>query len=205
MGQEDLERFIRAEKRNARSTDEQVNIALAMADQGIGPAHEGIVRSQIEDELGLDLHYNAGTSLGHLVEIELIEEFTPPGPTTFVISQRLDEIILGRVEETAAEDIELLIDHMQDDDPADADDTVAVADGSGTTVRRVLSNRFDIVPDAVEQYLRTGDQVEKLNASIDALEEHDDAEVGDDYDRIIFRNVAYRYRLTERAVSLLEA
>jgi hypothetical protein len=43
-----------------------------------------------------------------------------------------------------------------------------------------------------------------LNTSIDAIEENDGVEKRDDYDRIVFRNAAYRYRLTEWAMEIVE-
>lgn len=79
-----------------------------------------------------------------------------------------------------------------------------MADGAGITVRTVVANEFDVMPEAVEQYLRKGDQVDKLNDAIEAIEDHDDIETRDNYGKIGFRNVAYRYRLTEKAVGLVE-
>ena len=204
MTNADLEQYIRAEKARTDSIDEQVTIAHAMWDADLDQGHDGVKRADLEDELGLDLEYNIGTSLGHLEEIDVVDTTTPSGPSWYVISERRDTIINGEVDETAATDIERLITDMQADDPATDDETSAVADGAGVTVRTVVANEFDIMPEAVEQFLRKGDQVDKLNKAIDAIEDHDDVEMGDDYGRIIFRGAAYRYRLTKKAVDLCE-
>lgn len=204
MTNADLEQYIRAKKARTDSIDEQVTIAHAMWDADIDPDHDGVKRADLEDELGLDLEYNVGTSLGHLEEIDVVEEFLPPGPSGYAISERLDDIVNGEADEVAETDIERLIQHIQDDDPATDDEASAVADGAGVTMRTVVADAFDVMPEAVEQYLRKGDQVDKLNDAIDAIEDHDDVEAHDDYGKIVFRNAAYRYRLTEKAVDLVE-
>lgn len=205
MTKEELNRFIRSEKRKTHSVDEQVLIARSMYEQGLGPLHDGVKRGDLEDDLGLNLNYNTGTSLDHLEEIGVAEGTLPPGPTGYAISERLDDIVNGKVDETAEGDIENLIGHIQDDDPTPGGDASAVADGSGVTIRRVVANTFDLAPEGVEDYLRHGDQVKKLNKAIDAIEDSPEINKRDDYGRIVFRNTAYRYRLTEKAVELVES
>lgn len=205
MTEDELEEFIRHEKHSAKSVDEQVQITVAMLDEPIGPLHDGVKRAHLEAHLGLDLEYNIGTSLSHLEEIGIVEEFLPPGPSGYAISERLDEIVNGRVDEVVEVDIDRLINHIQDDDPTSSDGDVAVADGGGTTVRSVVANAFDLGPESVEPFLRRGDQVEKLNTSIDAIEENEEVERRDGYGRIVFRNAAYRYRLTEWAIEVVES
>lgn len=204
MTKADLERYIRAHKSRTDSIDEQILIAHAMWDGNLDPGHDGVKRADLEDELGLDLEYNVGTSLGHLEEIDVVEEFLPPGPSGYAISERLDDIVNGEADDVAETDIELVIQHIQDDDPVTDDETSAVADGAGVTVRAVVADAFDVMPEAIEQYLRQGDPVDKLNDAIDAIEDHDDVEVRDDYGRIVFRNAGYRYRLTEKAIGFIE-
>jgi hypothetical protein len=204
MTEDELEEYIRNEKHSAKSVDEQVQITVAMLDEPIGPLHDGVKRADLEAYLGLNLEYNIGTSLSHLEEIGIVEEFLPPGPSGYAISERLDEIVNGRVGEVVEVDIDRLINHIQDDDPTSSDSDVAVADGGGTTVRSVVANAFDLGPESVEPFLRRGDQVEKLNTSIDAIEENEEVERRDGYGRIVFRNAAYRYRLTEWAIEVVE-
>lgn len=204
MTEDELEEYIRHEKHSTKSVDEQIQITVAMLDEPIGPLHDGVKRADLEDYLGLDLEYNIGTSLFHLDEIGIVEEFLPPGPSGYAISERLDEIVNGRVDEVAEVDIEHLIDHIQDDDPTSSDGDVAVADGGGTTVRSVVADAFDLGPESVETFLRRGDQVEKLNTSIDAIEENEKVERRDEYGRVVFRNAAYRYRLTEWTIEIVE-
>lgn len=188
------------------STDEQVDISHGMWDDDIGPAHDGLKRTEIEDELDLDLDYNAGTSLDHLVEIDMVEEFRRPGPDTLVIATWLDDgVINGDVEDTAVEGVEALIDHMQDQDMPDEGSPPVAADGAGTTIRTAVADCFDLEPEAVEDHLRTGDPVDKLNDAVEAIEDEDnDLETRDDYGSIIFVRPAYRYRLTGQAVRLYE-
>jgi len=204
MTEEHAERYIRIEKRGTRSVDDQVQISHGKWGRNIGPNNDGLREDEIEDELDLDLDYNVGTSLDHLVEIDVIEEVIPSGPDFYAISERLDDVINGRVDEVAAEDIEALIDHMQDDDPPEEEETTAVADGGGVTIRSLLSDEFDVLPDTMEHFLRRGDQVEKLNTAVEAISEHEEIEKREDYDEIMFRRGAHRYRLTEEQVARYE-
>lgn len=55
----------------------------------------------------------------HLEEIEAVDGVTPDGPRFYAYSERLGEIVLGRVDEAATTDIEGLIEHIQDDPAAD--------------------------------------------------------------------------------------
>lgn len=205
MTQANIRNYIETQKDNARSTDEQIAIAHAMWDNGVGPQHDGLKRAEIEDELNLDLSHKPKTSLKHLVDIDVVEEFTRPGPDTYVIADWRDEdaFILGEVTEAAETAIESLIDHMQDDDPVSGGTDPAVADG-GVTVRSVLSTRFDYEPQSVEEQLRIGDPVDKLNEAVDAIQETEDLETRDDYGEVVFINKAYRYRLSTTAVRLYE-
>ena len=204
MTKEHAEETILNENRHTNSREDQVAISHGFWDEGILSHRDGLRMDAIEDRLDLDLDYNVGTSVGHLEEISMIEATTPSGPDYYVISERLDEIINGRVDEGATEDMEGVIKHMQDDDPLDDEGTRAVADGAGVTIRSVLASEFDVVPDALEDYLREGDQVEKLNDAVQAIRNHDGLEERDSYGEIIFRRGAYRYRQTSRAVDLYE-
>jgi hypothetical protein len=206
MSKEHAEDEIRTEKGNAHSTDEQVEISHGMWDHNVGPAHDGIKRADVEDELGLNLNHKPKTSLKHLVDIDMVEEFRRPGPDTFVIAEWRDEdaFIMGEVEKAANKAIEALIDHMHNDDPIEGDDTPAVADGAGPTIRATVADTFDYEPAAVEEQLRIGDPLEKLNDAVQAIQEEDDLETRDDYGEIVFINQAYRYRLTPKAVRLYE-
>lgn len=204
MTEEHAERYIRTEKRDTLSVGDQVKISHAMWDQNIGPNDDGLREDEIEDGLDLDLDYNVGTSLDHLVEIDVIEEVVPAGPDFYAISERLDDVVNGRVDEVAAEDIEALIDHMQDDDPPEEEETTAVADGGRMTIRRLLAEEFDVLPDTIEHFLRRGDQVEKLNTAVEAISEHEELDKRGDYDEITFRRGAHRYRLTEEQVARYE-
>jgi len=58
---------------------------------------------------------------------------------------------------------------------------VVATDGARPTVGSVLADEFDLAPEAVERYLRSGDPVDTLQDAYEVLEEHDELETGDDY------------------------
>lgn len=208
MTHDDAEREIRTKKRSTHSVDEQVSISHGLWDNDIAPAHEGLKASDVEDRLGLDLEYEPKTSLGHLSDIDMVEEFFPPGPETLAIGDWMGadgEIVNGEVDDAAEEGREGLIDHIQDTDRPEEGDSPAVADGAGLTLRHVVADTFDLEPDAVEDHLRdASDQVTTLNDAVEAIEESEAWSTRDDYGRIRFINMAHRYRLTEKAVNLYQ-
>lgn len=209
-GSEALAAYMRDQKANTHSLADQVSVATALYENGIGPDHEGLTRNEIAERLAFE--YSSRTVLNHLVDLDILEEFQPPGPSTYVISERRDQIINGEVEETVDEEIERLIDHMvahMDDrivpmDDGQPGDQVVIADGAGRTIRSILAEEFETPSDDVESYLREGDRLTKLNQAVDAIEESEDIDKDDDYGRVIFRNAAYRYRLSEFGMSLAE-
>ncbi|MFC7164991.1 hypothetical protein [Halospeciosus flavus] len=209
-GSSALVAYIRDQKANTHSVGDQVSVATALYENGIEPDHDGLTRNEIAEQLAFE--YSSRTVLNHLVDLDILEEFQPPGPSTYVISERRDQIINGEVEETVDEEIERLIDHMvahMDDrivpmDDGQPGDRVVIADGAGRTIRSILAEEFEVPSDDVESHLREGDRLTKLNRAVDAIEESEDIEKGDDYGRVIFRSPAYRYRLSEFGVSLAE-
>lgn len=209
-GSDALAAYIQEQNGNTHSVADQVSVATELYENGIGPDHDGLTRNEIAERLAFE--YSSQTVLNHLVDLDILEEFQPPGPSTYVISERRDEIVNGEVEETVDEEIERLIDHMvahMDDrivpmNDGQLGDRVVIADGAGRTIRSILAEAFQISPEEVESYLRDGDRLTKLNQAVDAIEESEDIERGDDYGRIIFRNAAYRYRLSEFGMSLAE-
>jgi len=209
-GNDALAAYIRDQKANTHSVGDQVSVATALYENGIRPDHDGLTRNEIAEQLAFE--YSSRTVLNHLVDLDILQEFQPPGPSTYVISERRDQIINGEVEETVDEEIERLIDHMVahiDDrivpmDDGQPGDRVVIADGAGRTIRSILAEEFEVPSDDVESHLREGDRLTKLNRAVDAIEESEDIEKGDDYGRVIFRSPAYRYRLSEFGVSLAE-
>lgn len=211
-----LEQYIRTNHATHDSVEDQVRLADLLYDENV--TYGGSEKTQKEIEAlvkkrKLDLDHEVGTILDNLcnfekAEFDVVEKAFPPGPETFVISERLDDVINGRIDEIVENDREALIDHIQEDDPVtDEDDSSAVADGAGTSLRTIVADGLDVAPDNVEHDLRSGDafdQVGKLDDAINAIEESDDGSKRDDYGRITFRHVAYRYRMTERAVQRKE-
>lgn len=209
-GSDALAAYIRDRKSNTHSVADQISVATELYANDIGPDHEGLTRNDIAERLTFE--YSSQTVVNHLVDLEILDEFHPPGPSTYVISERRDQIINGEVEETVGEEIERLIDHMvahMDDrivpmDDGQAGDRVVIADGAGRTIRSILAEEFGIPADNVESYLQDGDRLSKLNRAVDAIEDSEDIDTNTDYGRIIFRNAAYRYRLSEFGQSLAE-
>lgn len=216
---ERIARVVRERTAETHSVEEQVEVVRAFHEAGIGPDHEGITVTEIEDELGLDTGFQLRTVLGTLVDVELIERTVPPGPGIFLISERTDEVVDGRVTEEAERNLEALVAHVYDElhaaeleeDPTETDGKrvvtsgrpVAVGDGSGRTVRGILAAELDVRPEDVVGYLRSGDPVERLDAAVEAIESSEEVTKSEEYGRILFVNQAYRYRLTERALELL--
>lgn len=214
-----IDQEVRERKGRTHSVDDQVAVANAFYTANIGPDHEGIKQTELQDTLDVDIEHQPKTVLDHLVEIDLLEETTPPGPDVFAISERIDGIVNGRVTEEAEENIEALIAHIDDelqsveldDDAAElqeqrlatATPSVALSDGAGRTIRSILATEFDIPPERVADYLRSGDPITRLDTAIDAIESSEEVSKSEDYGRIVSLNQAYRYRLTEHALDLL--
>ncbi|MDS0261883.1 winged helix-turn-helix domain-containing protein [Haloarcula sp. S1CR25-12] len=193
---------------NSETVTDQIAILTTLTEAGIGPDHEGVTRQEITERIGFD--HSPGTVIQHLVDSNLLEAIEPPGPSTYAISERRQEIINGEVEETVEEELENLIDDMVTylDEPIvsvdefQSGDRVIMSDGSGETIRSILSDEFDIPRSDVETYLRDGDRLSKLNRAVDAIEDSQGVDPDGDYGRIVFRAPAQRYRLTETAVEL---
>lgn len=207
MSEQTIARYIRERKQNTRCIADQIQIAHAMWDSSVTQSHEGIKGNDVETELELDLEYNVRTSLSHLEELGLVEEFVPPGPKTLVIAEWMDngegKIINGEVDVAANEGLNALAREIE---PGESGGEAATAtDGSGTTIRSVLAAEFNLIPDTVEEYLRTTQKpVDVLNRAVDAIEEANDINTSDSYGRIAFINMPYRYRLTEEAAEMYE-
>jgi hypothetical protein len=155
------------------------------------------LEEQAQEEIDPD--YNVRTMVHNLRDIEVVGREQPPGPDKYVISERLDDVINGEVDAVKSQDIGALIDHVNE---SDADDSAsAVADG-GPTARTVVANALGVAPDAVETYLKRGDQIAKLNDAVKAIEDSDSVTKKDSYGRIRFVNAAYEYYLTRLALEL---
>ena len=202
-----VEREIRTRKRNTDSVEDQIKIIHAMWEAGIGPASEGLRAGEIEEELDLDLEYDVGTSLGHLEDIDLIDASFKSNNEWHPVAEwkgEGGEIVFGDdLDNAVREAIEALIDHMPDV-PGPGDET-AVADGGATTVRTVVADEFDYVPEKIDDYLRANNEdVDTLNKAVQAVKESESVSVRDDYGEIDFIPRAYYYRLSKRAVDLYE-
>lgn len=208
MTKEHVARHIRTQKNRVTNLDELVHISHEMREHGFGPASNGIPYRDAEDELGLDLEGDIRRSFEHLVDVNVLEKIDhPTAPNRYTLAdwrEGDDAFVMGEVTEAAQQGIESLIDHIHEDDPMSGDDASAVADGGGTTIRSVVASEFNVAPEAVEETLREGDPVDRLNDAVDAIEEVDEVEIRDDYGAIEFINPPKHYRLTEWAVELYE-
>lgn len=216
---EELDRVIREYQPQSTTIDDQIAVTKAFYEADIGPDHDGIKRTELNDVLSIELEHSTNTVLSNLVEGEFLEKFSPLGPTVLAISERNDEFVMGQVTEEAESNIEAIVSHIDDelqpvtltsgsaelagDNEEGSTPSVAMADGAGRTIRRVLAEAFDVRPEAVVDHLRSGDPVDRLNTAMDAIESAEEVRQSEEYGRIVFVNQAQRYRLTERAVKLL--
>ncbi len=214
-----LERYIRERKADTHSIDDQVTVAKAFYKAEITPEKEGLKRTELLDTFDIDIEYTPHTVLDHLVDVGVLAQTTPPGPDVFVISERLDEIVNGEITEEAKANIESLIAHLDDElqtselagDAAERNEpdittsalSVAVADGAGRSIRSILATAFEIEPEQVTNFLRSGDPVNRLNTAVEAIESSEEVTKSEEYGKIVFVNPAYRYRLTEQAMDLV--
>ncbi|RQH01342.1 hypothetical protein [Natrarchaeobius oligotrophus] len=214
-----VETYIRERKANTHSIDDQITVARAFYDAGIGPDGESVKRTELLDSLDVDIEYQPQTVLNHLVDVGVLDQTAPSGPDVFAISERLDEIVNGQVTEEAETNLDALIAHIDDElqvtslsaDAAERDEpqtrasgpSVAIADGAGRTVRSILASEFGIEPERVADFLRSGDPVDRLNTAVEAIDSSDEVTKSEEYGQIVFVQPAYRYRLTERAMELV--
>ena len=110
-----LASYIRERKEHTHSLEDQVTVAKAFYRNEIGPEHDGLKRTEVADQLDLDIQSQLQTILTHLVDIEILEQVVPTGPSVFAISERIDEIVNGRVEEKAEQNVEAVIEHIDDE------------------------------------------------------------------------------------------
>ncbi len=215
-----IERYLRQEKPSSRTVADQVKIVIALYENDIGPDTDGIKRSGLSDTVDESLECRLETALDQLIAAGLVERLTPSGPDVFAISERLDKIVNGQVTDEAETNIDALIAHIDDelqsvkldDKAAEIDNShaattepsVALGDGAGRAIRSILAAEFDVPPEGVPEYLRSGNPVEKLNTAIDTIESSREVTKSEEYGRIVFVHQAYRYRLTDRAVELLQ-
>lgn len=216
---ERLSTYLRERNEHTHSLDSQVEVAKAFYRHDIGPEHEGLKRSEIVEQLDVDLQYQPRTVLRHLVEAEILEQVEPAGPDVFAISERIDDIVTGRMQDEAKRNIEALIQHIDDelrtvqledeaaewvgqDAPVTAP-SVALADGAGRSIRSILATAFCVAPEHVAEYLRSGDPVDRLTTAVEAIESSEEVTKSEDYGRILFVSPAYRYRLSQTAVECL--
>ncbi|MFC7073100.1 hypothetical protein ACFQJ7_12445 [Halovenus rubra] len=214
-----LERYIREQKGNTRSVDDQVTVAKAFYNAGIDPEEEGIKQAELLDSFDVDIEYQRRTVLNHLVDAGVLARTAPSGPDVFAISERLDEIVNGQVTEEAKANLDALIAHIDDElqvtalaeDAAERDGppartsepSVAVADGAGRTIRSILAAEFGIKPEQVVDFLQSGDPVDRLNTAVEAIESSEEVTKSENYGQIVFVRPAYRYRLTDQAMKLV--
>ncbi len=209
----ELIRRITKKNSHTRSMEDQVALARLMYDEGIVAPDKWVSLKDMRDLMEensispFTILY-LRTCVENLREIDVIERRKPPGPDAYVIGERIDEIINGRVEEYAEEEIESLIRHMDDEieriqtvhiDPDDGDGRdVAMTDGSGKTIRNVLAQEFGVPSEDIEEYLRVGNKISKLNEAVQAIKQHDELTTEEEYGEILFLTQPYQYSLARR-------
>lgn len=209
MTQKTWQHALHGWKGNKDSIVDMEQIVPEMYRRGVGPEHDGVTRRDVAEIFDCSLEYRAKTSLSHLKDTPLVEQDpeTFEELTTFVIATwrgEDGEIVNGEINEAATEAIEALIDHMHATDRETGNTSVAT-DGGGITHRSVLAETFDIHPSAIEQWLRgTNNKLSTLNTAVISLWKAGVA-THSSYGPLGFRNQAYRYRLTEEALTLIES
>lgn len=198
--------YIRDEHGHQPSVEDQIHLAHFLREHDVTPTGNELKQKEIAellDEHDVELDHSLKTVLDNLEDIDIIESFYPhDGNKWFPISERLDEIVFENFEEVVKTDQRRFIRYMQAQDPGEDAESGAVADG-GPTVRTVVANKADVMPENVEEHLRKGDineQRRKLKEAIDIVEWHEAVENGDDYGRVVWRHMAYRYQLTAWAI-----
>lgn len=198
--------YIRERHGHQPSVDDQVKLARILFGHGITPAGNERTRREIRNLLeseGIEFEHKLKTVLNNLEKIDIVESFYPhDGNRWFPISERLDDVIFDRFDEVVKTDQERFIAYMQVSDESGSSGSPAVADG-GVTVRSVVANAFNEPPGNVEAHMMQGDMNEqraKLKTAIDAVEYHPDVENGDDYGRVVWRHMAYRYQVSQWAI-----
>lgn len=206
-----LESFVRNQNKQSVTTDEQVNLVISLAEAGVGPEHEGVSKRELRNQIAGNFEYGIETLLTHLIEIGLVEKISPSGPEILLVSERVNEVINGRVEEEVERNLEELINHMDgqlrvsNTEDIRSNSPSTAADGAGETIRSLLAKEFDISPEDVESHLREGDRLAKLNTAVEAIEASDWTTRGGEYGKINYVRPPNRYRLTEKAIELAES
>lgn len=205
-----LDSFIREENGRKLTVNDQVKLAKSLFDRGIGPNHEGYTCHEIEEEIASDFEHSIQVLLDHLVDLSLVKEIHPSGPEILVVSERINEVIDGRIEKEVERNLEELINHMDSElrvsstEDLQASSPPTAADGAGETIRSLLAKEFTVPPEQVESHLREGDQLPKLNTAVEAIEKSEWTTKGDEYGKINYVRPPNRYRLTEKAIELAE-
>ncbi|GGK83368.1 hypothetical protein [Haloarcula sebkhae] len=208
MDYSELIETVRTEHDHQPSVEDQVRVIAIVA-------HNGFAESQSLSQADIEAHAedddvefdcaDARPALDNLVDIGILQRSNPGGDRTYVISERLDDIVNGEFEETLRTDREALIEHIKDDDPPEEPEDVAVADG-GVTVRQVVAEALEVVSEGVEARLRAGDatdQREPLNTAVDAIADDEDIVKRDTYGKILLRKSGYQYRFSESARAVI--
>jgi len=201
MSKTHIERAISVLNRGTKSVDSQITISHWLFSNGYNPSSGGIKQSAIQDNLSNSLDYTAETSLSHLENINLVEKYMKHDITYVIAEWHPDVFVMGQVNEVATNAIERLIDDLEPPE-SQGDQVKIVTDGSGKSLREVIADKFDLHTTMVESHLRDDDPVDRLNQAVQAIEKSDEYETGDDYGKIVFRNSAYRYQITEAAKKL---
>lgn len=199
--------YIRTERSEDNSVDEQVRFAHFLYGEGVIEGEDEKKQSEVADLVEksdkFSPRYSIKTLLGNLRETVVVGREQPDGADYVVISERKDDIISGKWEENVKQDTENLIDHIQDEHPLPEGEDTAAADGGLPTVRTVVADAIGASPSQVEHELRSGlpkDQNDRLNDAVDAINETTGVSQRKSYGRIVTKRVAYRYFITRKAV-----
>ncbi|WP_135825569.1 hypothetical protein [Halorussus ruber] len=203
----DLEDKIRDERGGIPSTDSIAALALTMYLDAMVPTEENSLKKRhIKRVYGDIVEVKIGTCLNHLHEIDIVRRWFNGG-RWLVIHDRRDEIVNDEdLEELLEDETDRLLDDLE---------PLALADG-GTddlTKREVVAEALGVGLDEIEEEVKKEDLTEdgeiwdwreNLETAIEAIEEEEKVNKGNDYEPIRILRNPYRYELTEKAVEIAE-
>ncbi|WP_199240803.1 hypothetical protein, partial [Halorubrum sp. SP3] len=70
-GSDALAAYIRDQKRDLPSVDDQISIVTALYEEEIGPESEGLTRNEIAERLTFEPSFS--TAINHLVDLDVLE------------------------------------------------------------------------------------------------------------------------------------
>lgn|GEM_PF-3461144 len=209
---------LRNQHHNHPSLEDQILILTIHQWVGTGPDGRHLTKRQLSDileDIGIELTYNIDTVHKNLDNAGYLESFQRANdPDWWIIRQRDEEIVLGKLPSAVDDECARALSHIQSMDPPEEKEEPLLTDGwgeetelneDGQTLREEIVEEVgaDIEPEQLEEHLQTGEEdvrMEKLNEVVNTVRESDTFDKPDSYDEINFIPKANRYHLSEGVV-----